>query len=147
MAGFRHVEELEVYQLCDQVRLLMRPILERPVFNRDPDLRSQLRRASEGPCPHLTEGFSRFYPADNARFVRIALGSLKELMVHMERALAGRFVAQKEPDDVVRVATSAAKAATGYIKYLDRAEVPGAPRRRRTTRNSPPSRKDGNPRR
>ena len=144
MAGARRIEELDVYKLSDQVRLLVRPLLKRPIFKTDWDLRKQLKTSSESPCPNLAEGFSRFCPRDNARFVRVALGSLNELVVHMGRALAGEFISQVEHDKVVSVATRAIKATVGYVNYLDHAHVPGCPDPRDSRRRprSPRRRKD-----
>ena len=55
-------------ELEDQVAV----VLERPAFRRYPRLLDQLARSSEGPPVHISEGFSRFYPSENAPFVRIA---------------------------------------------------------------------------
>lgn len=70
MAGVRDHEELVVYQLSDELRRRVRAIVARPVFGRDFTLRDQLSDAAESPCPNIAEGFSRYFPRDNARFVR-----------------------------------------------------------------------------
>ena len=90
MTGFRRIEDFEVYQLSDQIRVRVRELLKRPVFRKDLELYDQLDEASESPCRNLAEGFSRYYPKDNAKFVRVAKGSLNEIKEHLNKALASR---------------------------------------------------------
>src|SRR6185503_10539971 len=139
MAGVKRFEELRVYQLCDRLRILVRPFLERPGFNRDLDLKDQLHRAVEGPCPNIAEGFLRFNPRENAQLVRVAKSSAGEVVVQIGRALAGGLVTSAEHEEVVDLATQAIKALTRYINYLDNVEIPGTPppRSRRPHRRTP----------
>jgi four helix bundle protein len=140
MAGVKRFEELLVYRLSDRVRLLVRPIVERPGFNRYLKLRDQLREAAEGACPCIAEGFSRFNPRENAGLVRTARASLTEVTVHMERALSHRLVDQDEHDQIVSLTTRAVKASTKYINYLDTADIPGTPPPRHKKPNRPKTR-------
>ena len=94
-----------------------------PEFGRDPDLRRQIKRASESPCPNIAEGFSRYHPRDNARFVNIAKSSMSELIVHMTRASRKQLVTADEAARVCALARRARAAAMGYIRYLQRAEL------------------------
>jgi len=124
MAGAREPEELEVWQLCNELAQRMRPVVDRPVLDRWPDLRMQLDRTSESPAPNIAEGFARFYPRDNARFVRIALGSLAELLNHLSRARARRVITAEEEHDLRALVTRAKKAALSYHRYLQTASPP-----------------------
>ena len=131
MAAAKRFEELLVYRLSDRVRLLVRPLIARPAFNRHWKLRDQLHEAAEGPCPCIAEGFSRFNPRENANLVRTARASLTEVTVQIGRALANELINQDEHDKVVGMATRAIRASTKYINYLDTAEIPGTPPPRR----------------
>ena len=133
MAGARDYTELEVWQLCDELCERMRPVVDRPALDRWPDLRTQLDRASESLAPSIAEGFARFYPRDNARFVRIALGSLVELLNHLGRARARRVITAEEERELGALATRAKKATTAYLGYLRTASAP-PPRSRRNPR-------------
>ena len=84
----------------------------------------QLDRTSESPAPNIAEGFARFYPRDNARFVRIALGSLAELLNHLSRARARRVITPEEEHDLRGLVTRAKKAALSYHRYLQTASAP-----------------------
>ena len=46
-------------------------------------LKSQIRRASTSIPANIAEGFGRWNPADFARFISIASGSLRELETHL----------------------------------------------------------------
>jgi four helix bundle protein len=133
MTGVRDPKELDVWKLCDALRERVRPVIDRPVFAAHETLRSQLEEAAEGPCPHIAEGFARYLPRDNARFVRIATGSLAEVVEHLGRARARRLITSEEQLEISALAERARKAATGYIVYLQSAEAPNLrkPRKRR----------------
>jgi four helix bundle protein len=124
MAGKRDHTEFDVWQLSDAVQRKVRVVIERPSFRVDFDLRRQLKKASEGPCAHIAEGFSRFFPKDFARFVRIAKGSLSEVIVHIGTARDKGLATEAEFKDIRSYARRARGAATGLIRYLEKAKRP-----------------------
>jgi four helix bundle protein len=148
MTGFRNAHEMDVWKLSDELRCRMREILKRPGFARHPSLKTQLEDSSESPCPNISEGFVRFFPVDNARFVRIAAGSLGELLDHLNRALACRLITTIEERELALLTRRALGAAKGYIVYLESSTKPyeDAGRRPPNRRRSPktyPKRKTG----
>jgi four helix bundle protein len=124
VAGVRDHSELDVYQLAEALERRVAAVIARPEVKRDPDLAGQLKRASEGPCPNIAEGFSRYYPRDNARFVRIAKGSFSEVIIHITKAARKGLISEREADEICRLARRARGAATAYIRYLERAPRP-----------------------
>ena len=128
--GVRDYVDLDVWQLCDQIRREMRVLIARPCFSSDLNLQGQLRRASERPCPVIAEGFGRYHPLENAKFVRDAKASLSELIEHLKRAVAQGFITQTEATSLTVLCKRARGAATGFIRYLETAEAPGVPRTR-----------------
>ena len=90
MTGVRNYEELDVWKLSNEIRLRMRPILDRAEFVRHSALREQMEKCIERPCPQIAEGFARYLPGDNAKFVRIAAGSLAELLEHLSQLAPAR---------------------------------------------------------
>ena len=137
MAGFRTHEEFDAWQLADELRRRMRPILTRPDLRADFDLWKQLRRATRSPCPNIAEGFSRFNPGDFANFVRIAKSSLSEFIEHMKEAEDCGYTTPAETAELVVLAKRARGAATGLIRYLTHAKPP-PPRATRKRRRPPP---------
>jgi four helix bundle protein len=128
MAGVRDHTELDVWKLCDDLRCRIRDIVDRPGFSRYAKLREQLEEAAESPCPNIGEGFSRYFPRDNARFVRVAAGSLTEVIEHLGRAAARRLITPPEGQELRSLARRARGAATRYIVYLESATAPNVPR-------------------
>ena len=141
MAGFRNPEELDVWKLCNEVSLRVRVVVDRAPFRRHEKLRQQMEEAAESPCSHIQEGFARYLPADNARFVRIAAGSLAELIRHLNRALARQLLSPSEHAEIHRLTKRALGAAIGYIAYLQTAEAPHLPKKhkRRSRRRKNPN--------
>ena len=130
MTGVRDHTELDVWNLCDDLCNQVSGVTERPGFARHSKLRDQIKDAAESPCPNIAEGFARYFPRDNARFVHIARGSLTELIVHLGRARASRLITQAEADSLCKLALRARKAATGYILYLQSATPPKPSRKK-----------------
>ena len=129
MAGVRDHSELECYRLCDELSRRVHEITARPTFT-DEDLRLQLNEAADSPCPNIGEGFSRFYPRDNARFVRVAKGSLTEVIEHMKKVSRKGFSGREECNAIISLAMRARGAVTNYIIYLESARAPTPPSRR-----------------
>ena len=134
MAGFRDHEEFDAWQLANELRTRMRPILARPDLRNDFDLGKQLRRATKSPCPNIAEGFSRFNPRDFANFVRIAKASLSEFIDHMKEAEACGYTTPAETAELIVLARRARGAAVGLIQYLEHAKPPRGRARPRRAR-------------
>ena len=137
MAGFRDHEEFDAWQLANELRTRMRPVLRRPELRNDVALWKQLRKTVRGPCPNIAEGFSRFWPRDFANYVRVAKASLTEYIDHMKEAQACGYTTPSETAELIVLARRARGAASGLIRYLDSAKPPTAtppPHRRRQSR-------------
>jgi four helix bundle protein len=133
--------ELDAWKLCDELRERVYEITSRPTF-RDLKLKQQLDEAVDSPCPNIGEGFSRFYPRDNARFVRVSKGSVTEVIEHMSKVRRKGYASGPECDEICLLARRARGALTGYILYLESAISPTPPSaggkiRRRTRRPRP----------
>jgi four helix bundle protein len=124
MAGVRNHEELDVWNLSGELVTRVRRILNVTKVRADFELHDQLRRASERICPNIAEGFSRFMPRDNAKFVRIAKSSMTEVIVHLETAVTKGYLKRDDIDVACRFARRARGAATQYILYLETAKLP-----------------------
>jgi four helix bundle protein len=121
MAAVRDYKELMAWQLASEMEILVRRATARPSFDRRWDLRRQLVRASESPCANLAEGFARYHPREFARFVRIAKGSLAEVLEHVRTAECLSLLPRSEADEITRLAHRALGAATGLVRYLESA--------------------------
>jgi four helix bundle protein len=135
MAGLRNHRQFDAWQLAARVRTEVRKLLTLQGFHREIDLRDQLRRSARSPCPNIAEGFARYHPKDFARFVRIARGSLAETIEHLESAVEAGIITDSEAAMSIDFADRAIGACTRLICYLESAEAPNRPPKRRTPRS------------
>lgn len=119
MAGVRDHTELTVWQLSDELRRKILNAVDRTGFDRYPQLRQQLVSASISPCANIAEGFGRFYRRDFARFLRMAKGSLAEIVEHVAAAENLRLLSGAEAREMATLAKRANGAVTRLIVYLD----------------------------
>ena len=130
MTGVRDHSELDAWKLSSDLKDTLRPVLARSGFRRHPRLHDQLTRSSEGPPIHIAEGFSRFYPSENAPFVRIARASITESIEHLHDAFAKGLIDIAELKSLTQLAKRARGATTGYLLYLESTEARDATRDR-----------------
>ncbi len=119
MRAIHEHTELDAWAVADELRQRIRLILKRPGFASNLELRRQLEEAAEGPCAHIAEGFGRFLPGDNAKFVRIAVGSLNEVREHLNRARAKNLISEQEAAELDALTRRAVAVAKGYLRYLN----------------------------
>jgi four helix bundle protein len=91
-----------------------------------------------GPA-NLAEGFWRYRPRENARFVRIALGSLGETVNHLHDGFTEKYI-EEEYRELDALARRALKTAIAWHNYLE--NCPDKPptdrvRRRKNGKNEP----------
>ena len=145
MTGVRDHTELDTWQLAQALAEQIRPIIDRPAFRRHEKLRSQIEEAAEGAPSHVAEGFARYLPGDNSRFVRIAAASLNEVLIHLGRARARQLITQAEHAELSRLARRARGAAACYAAYLETADPPPPRRRPPKNRNLEPGTRNPEP--
>ena len=127
MAGINRHEDLKAWQLSDQLEDRIYAFLERPGPRGDPDFCSDIRRSARSAPANLCEGFYRFRPRDNAKFVRYALGSLGESKNHLRHALKRGYISEEEYNEMWRLAKRAFGASTRWLQYLLRCPPDGPP--------------------
>jgi four helix bundle protein len=124
MAGVRDHKELDAWKLADAVRTEVAILTARPEFRSHMELRTQLRRASESACANIAEGFSRYQPKDNARFLRIAKSSLSETIEHLVAAERHGLITANKAKELTILAKRSRGACTQLIRYLETAKAP-----------------------
>jgi four helix bundle protein len=119
--GFKRYQDIVAWQLSRE--------LERRIFaftanwstSKDVEYCRQIRRSGSSAPRNICEGFGRFFPADFARFVRTARGSLEETKDHLDAGLERTYLSDEEHRDMCKLANRALGASTRLIVYLDRA--------------------------
>ena len=122
MAGVNRFEDLNCWKLasalCDEVYR----ITESAVVRRDRKFREQIRDSAASAPRNISEGWGRYYPKQNAVFVRIAKGSLDETLNHLFHGKRRKYFARPDFDKAFRLADRALRATTRYLLYLESCE-------------------------
>ena len=95
--GVRRFTDLRAWQTCDAYKKAVYGICGQPPLANDWKLREQLVEFVRGPCAHIAEGFGRFNPPDNARFVVMARASLMESQNHLGDLVDPGYISEAEP--------------------------------------------------
>lgn len=113
-------ERLEIWQLArDFVRLVYNCIKSFPkeeLFA----LTSQIRRAAISILLNIAEGSERGSDKDFIRFIRIARGSLNEVIAGCYIALDQRYLTEIQFGDIYQQSNVLAKKMNSLIHYLDK---------------------------
>jgi len=126
MAGIRRHEDLVAWQLSEQLKEKVLACTARPAVARNRDFCDDIRRAARSAPANLAEGFGRFWPHDNAKSVRTALGSLAEVQNHLRDALKERYITEDEHREMAHLTKRAIGASTRWHQYLKSCK-PGDP--------------------
>jgi four helix bundle protein len=76
--GVSRYEDLEAWQLADELKLEVYALVAAGSASRDFEFRDQIRGSAASSTKNIAEGFGRFRPADFARFVEFAVSSAME---------------------------------------------------------------------
>lgn len=145
MRGAKRYEDLIVWQLADQIRVLVFPLTARENFARDLKLHSQTEDAVNSMCRNIAEGFGCRHK-EFARFLEISRRSLNELRDSFRTAQLKGYVTAREYEPIWRLAHRLYPAYAELIHYLrttpdpDQAPPRRKPRADRTDRTDPDAR-------
>ena len=126
VAGIRRHEDLIAWQLSEELKERVLAFTDRPAVARHRDFSNDIRRAARSAPANLSEGFARFWPHDNAKSVRTALGSLAEVKNHLLDALKQKYITETEYAEMTRLARRAFGATSRWHQYLKSCK-PGDP--------------------
>ena len=118
------------WQRSRDVRLLAYALLKRPEVSRDFKFRDQLTDAARSAPRNIAEGFARYKHKEFAQFVRIAKGSMGEVLDHFIDAVDSGYLPPADFPSHEHACKKALKAINGLIRYLE--STPDPPIRRKT---------------
>ena len=113
------VEDFQVYQKAVAAADAVFALTEKATFNRDPELRTQMRSSSGRIPSHLQEGSGQSTDRHYAHYVAIARGSSKEMKGHLRRALGYSFISEQEYQTHWSAFDEIAAMLTGLKRHLD----------------------------
>ena len=137
MAGFKDFREIVAWQLSRDVKLLAYELLAKPRVAGDFKFRDQLRDAARSAPRNIAEGHARFKHKEFAQFVRIAKGSLGEVLDHFIDAVDNGYLTPAEFPSHEHACKKALKAVNGLIRYLESTPDPPTARHSRDAPKPP----------
>src|SRR5262245_42800221 len=130
MRGARRYQDLIVWQLADQIRVLVFKLTERERFARDFKLHSQTEDAVNSVCRNIAEGFGCKHK-EFARFLEISRRSLNELGDSFRTAQLKRYVSAHDYEPIWRLTHRLYPAIARLIRYLQTTPDPDLTDRKR----------------
>jgi four helix bundle protein len=118
--GVTDFRDLVTWQLADELRREVIAFTENKSVARDFRFCNQIRDASASACRNTSEGFGRFRPAENARFLEFAHASLSEVQDGLIEAREKKYIDDELHDRLWTLSRRALGANTNYMKYLHR---------------------------
>ena len=118
MPGVKRYEDLEAWQIADELKREVYALTATGPASKDFEFCNQIRASAASSTKNLAEGFGRFRPAENARFVEFSLSSTMETKDSLKDGVdRGHFT----PTRVARaqeLAERSIKCSTKFIVYL-----------------------------
>ena len=111
--------ELIAWQKCRLLRKAISKLAKQFPSEEKFRLTDQIIRSSRGPCANIAEGYGRYYEKDNARFCRMAKGSLNETKDHLTVAFDEQYISKEVLKLHWAMADEAIRVVNGYIGYLN----------------------------
>jgi four helix bundle protein len=116
--GVKRYQDLVAWQLAYQLQRDVFALTATGSGSRDFKFRDQIRDSSASATRNIAEGFGRYRPAEFARFLDIARGSLTETHNSLRDGRDRGYLTAADTDRLQLLAGRAAKATTGVIRYL-----------------------------
>ena len=118
MPGVKRYEGLEAWQIADELKREVYALTETGPASKDFKFRDQIRDSAASSTRNIAEGFGRFSPGDNARFVEISVASTMETKDSLKDGVdRGHFT----PERALRaqqLAERSIQCSTKFIVYL-----------------------------
>src|SRR4029078_12715937 len=92
----RRFEELEVWQLADDLRRHVIDITDTGPVATDFRFKGQIRDAADSVCENTAEGFGRYDHGEFAQFLDIAFASLKEVESQLTGGVHRRYFTESQ---------------------------------------------------
>jgi four helix bundle protein len=119
MSGVNDFQDLSCWQLASDLCAEVYRVTERGRVTRDVKYRNQIRDSAASAPRNIADGWGRYYPNQNAPYVRIAKSSLDETVNHLLHGNRQKYFSKADFAKIYRLAKRALGATTAYLLYLD----------------------------
>ena len=118
--GVRRFEDLEAWQLADELKREVYALIATGPVTRDFEFCNQIRSSAASSTKNIAEGFGRFRPADFARFVEISVASTMETQDSLKDGVDRRHFTVQRTERARALAEKTLQVSKGLIRYLKR---------------------------
>ncbi|HUJ11010.1 MAG TPA: four helix bundle protein [Verrucomicrobiae bacterium] len=115
---YRGFEELEVWREARKLRQAIYALTKKLPAGERFVLVPQMRRAALSITNNIAEGHGRFHYQENAQFLRLARGSLEEVLDDLTLCEDENYVVPEALRELRLQITSVERRLNGYIRYL-----------------------------
>jgi len=137
----RSHKDLICWKRAYEAKLLVYQLIRTTTAREDFEFRKQLRESASSAPRLMAEGFRRYYPAEFAKYLRLANGELAETIESLDDGVDRRHFVEDQIIPVQRLVKRSLRASSRLAVYLDGANPPGGPppkpRRRRDEPRGP----------
>ena len=119
MAGVDRFTDLDCWKLATELSDEIDRMTDKGRVARDVKFRNQIRESAASAPSNISEGWGRYYPNQNAPYVRIAKGSLEETVNHLLKGKRRKYFPPDDFNKAFRLAKRALGATTRYLLYLE----------------------------
>jgi four helix bundle protein len=114
----QRLEDLDVWQLCEEIRLLVAAGIAPPHVATHGKFCEQILSAAEDALSDVGEGFSRFRPREFAQFLGYAISSITEVLERTRFAHSRKYFDNDTTAKLIVLCTRADKAMRSLRRYL-----------------------------
>ncbi len=118
MAGIGRFEEIDAWKEARDLARAVYHVTSLASFNKDIELRRQMRRASVSVMANIAEGFDAASNREFLKFLGYALRSATEIQSHLYVALDQGYVDQKMFGSLQEKTVTVKNLIGGFMRYL-----------------------------
>ena len=118
MSGVNRYEDLDAWQIADELKREVYALTETGPASKDFKFRDQIRESAASSTKNIAEGFGRFSPGDNARFVEISVASTMETKDSLKDGIDRGHFTPERVARALQLVERSIKCSTKFIVYL-----------------------------
>jgi four helix bundle protein len=130
MPGVSRYEDLEAWQLADELKREVYALTETGPASRDFKFRDQIRDSAASSTKNIAEGFGRFRPAENAHFVEFSVASTMETKDSLKDGVDRGHFSPERALRAQQLAERTIQCSTRLIVYLKSCKKNWLPKRK-----------------
>jgi four helix bundle protein len=129
MPGAQSYEDLQVWQLTNELKLGVYTLLQTGRAQNDFDFTDQIRKSARAAPRLIAEGFGRYLPTEFIRYLRWANGEVLETSNCLRDGVDQGYFSAANTEPLLRIAKRSSKAISSLIRYLERCKSVRRPRK------------------